>query len=166
MTDTLCASCAHTEACHKPASVNPWRPCQIPQCRCGGYARGLWCVTCDVSPRWAAFAQCFGCLYHRVPPAEVVPRQVVSVSALEAAAGFRRFRQQWEVRYPGWELVLDRERAWPETLATGHKRYSTQWRVERRHPRPTGEKEDPDSLWVILRQLSTVFGFSLEKAYG
>lgn len=137
---TPCARCACTEPCHIPASLQPWRLCQTPGCRCPGYTISVWCATCDVSPKWAGFGQCFGCLYDHIPPAEVVPRQVVSADAQTAAVEMRRFRQQWEVRYPAWELVSDREQRWPETpgarrQADTRKCYLVQWQVVRRHPR-------------------------------
>ena len=102
----------------------------------------LWCATCDQrSPRWPGFAQCFGCLYDRVLPCEVVPKYVVGFDADAAAAEFRWARGVWEEKHPGFRLVPDCEYLWPESAAPsrhadretslGRKRYYCRWLVVR-----------------------------------
>ncbi len=104
------------------------------------------CTTCDRSPRWGARDQCLECLSFCVPPCEVVPKTVIGYDAADATRQMQRFREQWEVQHPGWELHLDRERIWPDVshhskYADKHtmlcrKRFYARFRVMPRHPRP------------------------------
>ena len=106
--------------------------------------RSLWCATCDQrSPRWPGFPQCFGCLFDHVLPCDVVPKYIVGFDADSAAAEFRWFRGAWEEQHPGFELLLDRQRLFPEEsppskhadreTSLGRKLFYCRWLVVRRH---------------------------------
>lgn len=140
-----CARCPHAAQAHAPAGTLSWQYCNAHGCQCPGYTTTPWCVTCDLSPKWAGYAQCLGCLIHKTKPCDVIPKYVVAFDAVAVGREFRLFRQQWEIRYPQWELIADCERRWPESAppsrhadretSLGRKLFYCRWRVERRHPR-------------------------------
>jgi hypothetical protein len=105
----------------------------------------VFCDTCDRSPKWAHHGQCFGCLFDHVKPCDVVPKLATDTDLAVALAEIARYRAQWEQAHPGWELVPDYQRIWPESAAPSrHADYATtigrklvhaRWKVERRHPK-------------------------------
>ena len=141
-----CARCHHTAGQHHHGAVRSWEYCLSPGCRCPGWCSTVECATCDHgTPRWAGYAQCLACLDYRVKPSDYVYRPVVGFDAETARVAIQGYRQEWEVKHPGWRLELDRQRLWPESAVPskysdrhttlGRKKYDARFRVVRAHPR-------------------------------
>ena len=107
---------------------------------------GIYCATCaHHSPRWAKFPQCAGCLYDKVLPSEYAIKYLVGFDAEAATAALRWWRGEWEEKHPGFQLVGDRERLFPEESAPskhadrqttlGRKLFYSRWKIVRAHPR-------------------------------
>src|ERR1051325_586958 len=105
----------------------------------------VYCETCDFSPRWAHYRQCFGCLYYHVKPCDYVPLVGCDTDLSMAMVQIRQRCREWEALHPRWVLVPDYQRVWPESAAPSrHADYATsigrkfvhsRFKVERRHPR-------------------------------
>mgnify|MGYP001589970762 CR=1 FL=1 len=141
-----CARCCHTAGQHHLGSVRSWEYCLAQDCLCPGWCSTLECATCDHgTPRWAGYAQCLACLDYRVLPSDYVYKHIIGFDAMAAGEAIRLFRGEWETKHPGFQLVLDRQRSFPDTVAPskysdrhttlGRKMFYSRWRVARAHPK-------------------------------
>ena len=107
---------------------------------------GIYCATCDHhSPRWADSPQCYGCLRDKVLPSEYAIKYLVGFDAVSATTALRWWRGEWEEKHPGFQLIGDRERLFPEESAPskhadrqtslGRKMFYARWLVVRAHPK-------------------------------
>ena len=78
-------------------------------------------------------------------PSEYAIKYLAGFDAVSATAALRWWRGEWEEKHPGFRLIGDRERLFPEESAPskhadrqttlGRKLFYARWRVVRTHPR-------------------------------
>ena len=133
-------------------------------------ATSIFCTTCDVSPRWANHAQCFGCLLDNVKPCDYVPKLATHTDLSVAMAEVRRYVAQWEQQFYGWQLTPDFQRIYEDSAAPskyadrhtsiGRKLVWARFKVERRHPRGVRPGRLPVT-WAEVRVRLAQHGFAI-----
>lgn len=113
-----CARCRHTAGQHYVRSVRTWEYCLASDCSCPGWCSTIECATCDYgTPRWAGYSQCLACLDYKVLPSTYAVKYCVGFDTETAIAEIRRWRGEWEVTHYGFELMLDRQHIFPESVS-------------------------------------------------